>query len=147
MIKKWREQWLDSICMVADRASQHRHWFVCDQPEGIGWQFTEMCCQYFNDLFLDKGFEYLVAKGYVSTSEAQAVATFHSMYDGYTAPNGDYDHKAIYDDPVWHKLNVAAQQACVALQPLLSDDSEIQIVQRIIEQSPGGDSLTAAPQE
>ena len=85
-----------------------------------------MTCSYFDDLFMYKGFDYLISEGYMSPEEAQVVKTFHEMYDNYPPPNDDeYNHNSIFDDPKWQKLNKSAAKACADLYPLLTDSKEI----------------------
>lgn len=128
--------------MVADRAAQQRHWFVCDDPQGIAWQYPELLCCYFDDLNLIKGYEQWVSQGYLSQAEVDAVSKFHQEFDRYSPPEGDeYDHEAISRDPAWLDLCATAREAWEALRLLLNDPEEIKEIGEIIEQDESTVSL------
>ena len=125
----WRRNWLESLTEFADLALQQRSWFGGPGFESPYWSFVEFNCRYFDDYSLSAGYKEFVQDGYLTQSEADAVAAFHEAADQYKSPRGDdYDHVSILADPKWLNVVRLAGEAKAALLPLLHDPNELAIL-------------------
>ena len=123
--KTWRARWLGSLEELGDIAMQRATWLnpVNSNPH---YSYVEYRECYFSDLDLGDGYASLVADGYVSPAEAEAVASFHLLFKAYGAPTNDgYDHAAILADRRWLMVADAARAAADQLAGLLADPEEI----------------------
>lgn len=123
----WRLRWLSGLQAFADDSTQRAKWL---DPEEANphFSFIECMCSYFDDADLADGAAYdrRIASGYLSVSEANAVAEFHRLADGYVAPGNDgYDNRAVLNDPAWAEIIEAAKQAQDNLLHMLSDSHEV----------------------
>lgn len=84
---------------------------------------------YFDDVVLD-GYEARIAEGLISRKEADAVATFHNIFDCYPVPSGPIKHDGILADPAWAEVVAAANHARSNLLALIDDPEERQILLR-----------------
>jgi hypothetical protein len=121
--RNWRINWLRSVQEVADRATQKRMW-LDKENTNPHFSFVEYLCCYFNGLGLEDGYQRAVSGGLLTSGEAKAVAAFHSIFNAYCPPNGDYDHEAILADPKWNDVVLGAQQAQAALLDIIDDTDE-----------------------
>ena len=123
----WRLRWLSSLHSFADEIAQTQKWTDPSQSNPH-FSFIECMCCYFDDAGLSDQDSYneRIARGYLTSAEANAVAEFHLLADQYQAPAGDdYDDRAILDDPAWRNVVEAAQRAQASLLLLLGDPTEV----------------------
>lgn len=123
----WRLRWLSSLQEFTDTAVQTTRWA---DPEETNphYSFVECMCCYFDDADLAEqdSYQRRIAGGYLTSSEADAVAEFHLLADQYHSPGrDDYDVNAILSDPAWLGVVKAAQRAQACLLLLLSNPFEV----------------------
>lgn len=138
--KFWRLRWLSSIQAFADPEVQSARW--TDSNEGNPhFSFVECMCCYFDDADLNDQGAYArrTERGYVSDDEAEVLAEFHQLADGYSPPNGnDYDVEAILADPNWQAVVSTARLTQARLVVLLTDPNEVAALTRPVVWKPVG---------
>ncbi len=111
----WRREWLYCLGRFADLPAQQAQW-LDPQEANPHHTFVELLCSYFDDLLGgEPDYSMVLAEGLVTPPEAEAVAHFHDCVSDYHSPAGDYDHRAILQDPAWHAVVDAAALALAAL--------------------------------
>lgn len=122
----WRTGWLSSIQELADLETQRAAW-LNPQNGNPHFSFVEYLVVYFDDLLLGDaygGYEARVGEGLLSEEEAVAASDLHAELDRYEPPGGDYDYRAILDDPAWHRVVEAARTAQARLASLIDHSQE-----------------------
>lgn len=117
----WRANWLSAIQELADLEMQRATW-LNPHNRNPHYSFIEYVTVYFDDLNLGEtagGYPARVAEQLLSDEEAAAAFRLHAMLDAYKSPTDDYDHQAILDDPAWHGVVTAAQEAQAGLSHLI----------------------------
>ena len=123
--KSWRTRWLGSLEELGDIAMQRATW-LNPANSNPHYSYVEYRECYFTDLDLSDGYSPLVADGYVSNAEAEAVEPFHRLFKAYGTPTGDsYDHAAILADLRWLEIADAARAAADRLADLLAYPEEL----------------------
>jgi hypothetical protein len=122
----WRADWLSSIQELADLEMQRATW-LNPHNDNLHYSFVEYVGVYFDDLLLgaaNGGYAARIAEGLLSDEEAAAASTLHALLDRYEAPIDDYDHRAILEDPAWHRVVGAAREAQASLSTIVVQPEE-----------------------
>ena len=134
--RRWRLRWLLSLGEYADAAGQRRAWLDPNNPYA-SFGFTECTGCYMEDLNLkDGGYDWALARGFVTPDETGAVAGFDRLVRAYAGPidtpeSRDEDlSRDVLADPAWQDIVEEAQRAQSALLDRLSDAEEIGALSR-----------------
>jgi len=122
----WRSNWLSSIQELANLEMQRATW-LNPHSGNPHYSFVEFIEVYFDDLALgdaDGGYAARVAEGLLSGDEAAAASRLHTLLDLYESPTDDYDHRVILEDPAWHNVVGAAQEAQASLSAMIIQPEE-----------------------
>lgn len=122
----WRANWLSSIQELADLEMQRATW-LNPHNDNPHYSFVEYVEVYFDDLLFGDasgGYAAAIAEGLLSEEEAAAASTLHALLDRYKAPTDDYDHRAILEDPAWHRVVGAARETQASLSTIIVQPEE-----------------------
>lgn len=104
-IRVW---WFGVLGEIADLELQQRKWLDPANTDNPHWSYIEFVCSYPSQEEIDDG----PKKGYVSPQEAEIFTNFRRILVAHKSPTGnDWDNEAVLNDPAWHSVVKAAQQA------------------------------------
>lgn len=122
----WRASWLSSIQEIADLEMQRATW-LNPHNGNPHYSFVEYIEVYFDDLALGDvggGYAARIAEGLLSDEEAAAASRLHALLDRYESPTDDYDHRAILEDPEWHRVVGAVREVQASLSAIIVQPEE-----------------------
>jgi hypothetical protein len=123
----WRERWLGCINELTSLDLQKKSW-LDKTPTNPHWSFVEFMCTYFDDLFPDDNYQYILKNGWITDEELRIISELHEALDKYNSPNNDdYDNEAILNDQKWLAIINLGQSVRAKLKNVLTAD-EIRIL-------------------
>jgi hypothetical protein len=97
----WRENWLISINELTDYNLQQKSW-LNKKTKNPHWSFIEFMCSYFDDLFLQDGYEQYLKINWVTDLEYSVIKDWHNKLDKYKSPSeNDWADDLILNDTNW----------------------------------------------
>ena len=98
----WRKNWLYSLNELTSLELQKKAW-LDKTNTNPHWTFIEFIESYFDDLSIEKNYEFPLQKGWLSNKEYETIKKWHDLLADYQPPgNDDYNHEAILNDKNWH---------------------------------------------
>ena len=123
----WRERWLDSINELTSFDLQVKSW-LDKANTNPHWSFVEFICTYFDDLFLDDNYQYVLHNRWITEHELEIIKEWHEELNRYNPPgNDDYDNEAILNDKKWLAIIAMGESAKNKLKQVLTVE-EIKIL-------------------
>lgn len=129
---RWRSSWLYSIQELSDLEMQRATW-LNPHNDNPHYSFVEYVEAYLDDLALgdaNGGYAACVAEGLMSEEEAAAALKLHALLERYEPPTDRYDHHTILEDPEWHYIVSAAEEAKASLLSIIVQPHERAILLR-----------------
>jgi hypothetical protein len=122
-----RTSWFGSVAAIADLDLQHRTW-LDKANRNPHWSYVEFVGSFPDDDQL----EHAHREGWLSKRELGILSDLRRILVSHATPGGDdYDPVAILDDPSWHAVVAAAEQAKQQLLAIVRDRVEREILQGI----------------
>jgi hypothetical protein len=115
-----RRQWFGSVYEIASLEFQRRTWLAPPNPSRH-CSYVEFCCSYPQSDQLRFAFD----RGHLSTAEFDLLANLGEAIARHVPPQGDYDHRAILDDPNWHAIVEQAERVRQELLVWTRNPSEL----------------------
>jgi len=128
----WRKNWLLCLNKLTDIELQKQAW-LDKTNTNRHWTFIEFIDSYFNDLSIEKKYEFPLQKGWLTKQEYETLKKWHDLLDNYQPPgNDDYNHEEILNDKNWHFVVQKGKNAIKTLLKNLNKD-EAKILSDMID--------------
>jgi hypothetical protein len=125
LIRRWRKDWLFSLFTFSHLDFQKRLWTDTAFSDIIG-SYNEDMCQYFDDLFLEKGYEYQINNGYISIEEYDTIKDFHNLLLEFN--NNSKTDKEIVCDYNWIEIVKIGYISWIDLKGIIKEPKEIVLI-------------------
>jgi hypothetical protein len=123
--ERWRKAWLFALFTLTHLEFQKKLWIDASFDDIIS-SYCEDMCQYFDDLFLDNGYEYHINNGYISVGEYNTIKDFHNLLSGYD--EGSKSDKEIVYDNSWIEIVKVGYHSWIDLKGIIKESKEIEFI-------------------